>query len=132
LEKTMKIALVTDDGATISAHFGRARAYVAITVEDGAIIQREIRPKSAPHQEGARHGGDQGSHDGPAAHARHDEMIAPVSDCAYLVARGMGRGAYERISAAGLRPIITDLVDPDEAALECAAGRIKNLVEQLH
>jgi hypothetical protein len=44
----------------------------------------------------------------------------------------MGRGAYERISAAGLRPIITDLVDPDEAALKCAAGRIKNLVERLH
>jgi predicted Fe-Mo cluster-binding NifX family protein len=132
LEKTMKIALVTDDGATISAHFGRARAYVAITVEDGAIVHREIRPKSAPHLEGARHGGDDGSHDGPAAHARHDEMIAPVSDCAYLVARGMGRGAYERISAAGLRPVITDLVDPDEAALACAAGRITDLVEQLH
>jgi predicted Fe-Mo cluster-binding NifX family protein len=59
-------------------------------------------------------------------------MIAPVSDCTYLVARGMGRGAYERISAAGLRPVITDLVDPDEAALACAAGQIKNLVEQLH
>jgi predicted Fe-Mo cluster-binding NifX family protein len=128
----MKIALVTDDGATISAHFGRARAYVAITVEDGAVVRRELRPKSAPHLDGARHGHDDGSHDGPAAHARHDEMIAPVSDCTYLVARGMGRGAYERISAAGLRPVITDLVDPDEAALACAAGQIKNLVEQLH
>ena len=128
----MKIALVTDDGATISAHFGRARAYVAITVEDGEVVRRELRPKSAPHMDGARHGHDDGSHDGLAAHARHDEMIAPVSDCAYLVARGMGRGAYERISSAGLRPIITDLIDPDEAALECAAGRIRNLVERLH
>ena len=44
----------------------------------------------------------------------------------------MGRGAYERISAAGLRPVITDLVDSDEAALACAAGQLKNLVEQLH
>ncbi len=128
----MKIALVTDDGATISAHFGRARGYVAITVEDGAIVQRELRQKSAPHVDGARHGDDDGSHDGPAAHARHDEMIAPVSDCEILVARGMGRGAYERISAAGLRPVITDLVDADEAALACAAGRITDLVDRLH
>lgn len=128
----MKIAVITDDGQTISAHFGRARAYLAITVEDGTIVGREIRPKSAPHLDGARHAGDDGSHDSPAAHARHDEMIAPVADCAYLVARGMGRGAYDRISAAGLRPVVTDLVDPDEAALACAAGRITDLVDRLH
>ncbi len=129
----MKIALVTDDGgATVSAHFGRARAYVAITVEDGAIVHREIRPKSAPHLEVARHGDDDGSHDGPAAHARHDEMISPVSDCAYLVARGMGRGAYERIAATGLRPVVTDLVNADQAALACASGQVKDLVERLH
>ena len=128
----MKIAIVTDDGQTISAHFGRARAYLAITVENGAVVHREIRTKSAPHLDGARHSGDDGSHDGPAAHARHDEMIAPVADCEFLVARGMGRGAYERISAAGIRPVVTDLVDPDEASLACAAGRITDLVDRLH
>jgi predicted Fe-Mo cluster-binding NifX family protein len=128
----MKIAIVTDDGETISAHFGRARAYLAITVEDGSIVHREMRPKSAPHLDGARHAGDDESHDGPAAHARHDEMIAPIADCAYLVARGMGRGAYDRISAAGIRPVVTDLVDPDEASLACAAGRITDLVDRLH
>ncbi len=127
----MKIALVTDDGQTISAHFGRARAYLVITVENGVVVRRETRPKSAPHLEGAGHGGD-GSHEGAAADARHDDMIAPISDCEYLVARGMGRGANDRISAAGVRPIVTDLVDPDEAALACAAGQITNLVERLH
>jgi hypothetical protein len=28
--------------------------------------------------------------------------------------------------------IVTDLADPDEAALACADGRIVNLVERLH
>jgi predicted Fe-Mo cluster-binding NifX family protein len=59
-------------------------------------------------------------------------MIEPISDCACLIARGMGRGAFDRIAAAGIRPIITDLVDPEEAALACAGGTIGNLVDKLH
>ncbi len=128
----MKIALVTDDGQTISAHFGRARAYAVVTVEGGEIVGREIRPKSAPHLEGERHAADDGSHDSAAAHARHDQMLATITDCQYVVARGMGQGAYDRIVAAGLKPIITDLVHPDEAALACATGAINNQVERLH
>jgi predicted Fe-Mo cluster-binding NifX family protein len=59
-------------------------------------------------------------------------MIAPITDCACLVTRGMGRGAYDRVTAAGIRAIVTDLVDPDEAAIACASGRITNLIERLH
>ena len=32
----MKIAAITDDGTTISQHFGRAPYYVVVTVEAGA------------------------------------------------------------------------------------------------
>ncbi len=129
----MKIAIATDDGQSISAHFGRARSYAVVTVENGTIVDREMRPKSAPHVDGAgRHEEDDGSHDSPAAHARHDAMIAPIADCSCLIARGMGRGAYDRITAAGIQAVLTDLVDPEKAALECAAGRIKNLVDRLH
>jgi len=129
----VKIAIVTDDGQSISAHFGRARAYAVITVEDGVVVGREIRPKAAPHLDAAApHGEIDGSHDSRAAHARHDQMIAPITDCARLVARGMGRGAYDRVTSAGIRAIVTDLVDPDEAALACANGGIVNLVERLH
>jgi predicted Fe-Mo cluster-binding NifX family protein len=129
----VKIAIATDDGRAISAHFGRARAYAVITVEDGAVVGREIRPKAAPHLDAApSHDETDGSHDSPAAHARHDQMIAPITDCACLVTRGMGRGAYDRVTAAGIRAIVTDLVDPDEAAIACASGRITNLIERLH
>lgn len=128
----VKIAVVTDDGLSMSAHFGRARAYLVITVEDGEVVEREIRPKAAPHLEAPSHQDGDGSHDGPEAHARHDQMIAPITDCAYLVARGMGRGAYDRITAAGIQAVVTDIVDPDEAAIACADGLIVNLVGRLH
>lgn len=129
----MKIAIVSDDGQAISAHFGRATLYLVVTVENGGIIGREVRPKAARHGDGAlAKEGDDGSHDSAAAHARHDAMIAPIADCTWLIARGMGRGAYERITAAGINAVITDLVDSEEAAIECAAGRIVNLVDRLH
>ncbi len=129
----MKIAIVTDDGQTISAHFGRARAYAVLTVLDGDVVERELRPKSAPHLDrGPGHDDSDSSHDGPAAHARHDQMIAPIADCTCLVARGMGRGAYDRISEAGIRPIVTDIVDPDVAAIACANGCIVDLADRLH
>ncbi len=34
----MKIAAVSEDGVTISQHFGRAPFYVVVTVEDGKIV----------------------------------------------------------------------------------------------
>ena len=129
----MKVAIVTDDGQSVSAHFGRARAYAGLTVRDGAVVDRELRPKSAPHLD-QQNGHDDldPPHDGPAAHARHDQMIAPISDCDCLIAGGMGRGAFERITAAGIRAVITDLREPDEAAIACAEGRIENMVDRLH
>ena len=41
----MKIALVTEDGQTISQHFGRAAHYLVVTIEDGKIIGRQLRDK---------------------------------------------------------------------------------------
>jgi predicted Fe-Mo cluster-binding NifX family protein len=129
----MKIAVVTDDGQSISAHFGRARSYAVLTVRDGAVVERELRPKLAPHLDPqTAHDDSDTSHDGPAAHARHDQMIASIADCACLIAGGMGRGAYDRISAAGIRPVVTHLRVPDEAAIACAEGRLENLVDRLH
>lgn len=37
----IKIAAVSDDGQTISQHFGRAKYYTVLTIENGQIIARE-------------------------------------------------------------------------------------------
>ena len=129
----MKVAIVTDDGRLISKHFGRASSYAVLTVVGGIVVERELRPKVAPHLDPQNaHDDSDRSHDGPAAHARHDQMIAPIGDCSCLIAGGMGRGAFDRITAAGIRPVITDLQDLDQAAIACAEGRLPNLVDHLH
>ncbi|MEZ4519318.1 MAG: NifB/NifX family molybdenum-iron cluster-binding protein [Chloroflexota bacterium] len=41
-----KIAFPTDDGQTISRHFGRAARFLVLTVEDGQVVVRESHQTS--------------------------------------------------------------------------------------
>ena len=88
----MKIAVVTDDGITISPHFGRATQYLVLTVETGQILAQESRPKPSHREfakaQGDTHGGhehhrpsDQGHGFGRHAAGKHQRMFAPVLDC---------------------------------------------------
>ncbi|MEN6409046.1 MAG: cupin domain-containing protein, partial [Anaerolineaceae bacterium] len=54
-EITMKIAFITDDGKSISQHFGRASYYLVLTVEEGKIVNREMRSKLGHNQLGGEH-----------------------------------------------------------------------------
>jgi predicted Fe-Mo cluster-binding NifX family protein len=132
----MKIAAVSEDGVTISQHFGRAPFYVVVTVEDGKIVSHGKRDKMGhaqfageehDHEADARgHGFD------PAAQNRHARMAAAIADCEVLLARGMGAGAYESMKRANIRPIVTDLANIDEAVQAYLAGTLRDHVEKLH
>jgi len=135
----MKIAAVSEDGVTISQHFGRAPFYVVVTVQDGKIVSRETRDKMGhaqfagePHAEEA-HGADPRGHGfDPAAQSRHARMAAAIADCQVLLARGMGAGAYQSMEQAGIRPIITDIPTIDGAVQAYLSGQILDHTERLH
>ena len=134
----MKIAAVSEDGTTISQHFGRAPFYVVVTVEAGRITGRETRdklghaqfagqPGEAVHEADPRgHGFD------PAAQDRHSRMVSAIADCEVLLARGMGAGAYQSMQLAGIRPLVTDVVEIDAAVAAYLAGTLQDHVEKLH
>jgi predicted Fe-Mo cluster-binding NifX family protein len=132
----MKIAAISDDGISISPHFGRAPYYVVVTVEGGQMVESEVRPKAGHHlfaaqghphlAPGERHGYD------AASQAKHRLMAETISDCEVLIAGGMGWGAYESLKASGIRPIITDLTDIREAVLRLLGGDLPDLMERLH
>jgi predicted Fe-Mo cluster-binding NifX family protein len=134
----MKIAIVTEDGATISQHFGRAPYYMVVTAENGKIVGREKRNKAAHHTAG---GGscheDHSCHDGKhgmeaASQAKHAGMLANILDSQVLIAGGMGYGAYESLESSGIEPIITDVESIDEAVKLHLEGKLVNLMEKLH
>ena len=135
----MKIAAVSEDGITISQHFGHAPFYVVVTVEDGKVVSRETRDKMGhaqfagePHAEEA-HGADPRGHGFDLdAQSRHGRMTAAIADCDVLLARGMGAGAYQSMEQAGIRPVVTDRANIDEAVQAYLGGRLVDHMERLH
>jgi predicted Fe-Mo cluster-binding NifX family protein len=133
----MKIAAVTDDGQTISQHFGRAQQYAVLTIEDGKIVARETRDKWAHSHHGEHshetHGPDTFGHGlEPGAQETHARMATPIVDCQAVLARGMGSGAYNSLRQAGIKPVVTEISSIDEAALAYAAGTLVDHTEWLH
>lgn len=132
----MKIAAITDDGKSISLHFGRAQHYLVATVEDGQIVDRELRDKISHthfHSEGHGHEESDKPHGyGPAADYRHGRMAEAIADCEAVLCRGMGMGAYENLKLHHILPVITDIADIDEAIRAYAKGQLENHIEKLH
>ncbi|MFN2201656.1 MAG: NifB/NifX family molybdenum-iron cluster-binding protein [Caldilineaceae bacterium] len=142
----MKIAVITDDGTSISQHFGRAPYYLVFTVEDGNVVESELREKLGHTQfqqeaghEHHEHGhqehdhGGQGQHGyGPDAQDRHARMAQTIIDCSALLCRGMGRGAYDSMNAYGIKPVVTDISDAEEAVRAFLDGSIEDRTDRLH
>lgn len=137
----MKIAIVSDDGKTISRHFGRAAYYLIFHIEDGEITGKEQRAKPGHNQFAHQHHHEHGheihlheqGHGMDAQSAdKHNQMLDPVADCAAVIAGGMGMGAYRSIEQANMRPFITTLRDAEEAARAYIAGTLTDHPERLH
>jgi predicted Fe-Mo cluster-binding NifX family protein len=132
----MKIALITDDGQTISQHFGRAQYYLVATIENGDVVQREMRSKLGHNhfssQEHAEQPADQPHGFDPASHNRHTNMAQAIADCEVLVCGGMGAGAYESMRALNIRPVVTNLVGIDEAIQAFLSNQLVDHTEKLH
>ena len=130
----MKIAIASDDGKSISQHFGRAPFYVVVAAEDGKVKAKETRPKAEHHAHGG-HGhtpiGEPHGFDAPAQ-ATHTSTVSNISDCQIVIAGGMGRRVYESLKAHNIQPIITDVKEIDHAVQLHLQGRLPNLTHRLH
>ena len=132
----MKIATITEDGVTVSQHFGRAPYYLVTTVEDGKVVKIEKRDKAGHHtfatgqhpetEPGERHGYDAG------AQSRHAVMAQGIADCQVLIAGGMGWGAYESLKSRGIETVVTDVENIEVAVRLYVDGKLPNLMERLH
>ncbi len=135
---TRKIAFVTDDGETISQHFGRATKYAVLTIEGDQISHRELRDKAGHHtfHKNEHHGVHQhdsrGSGFGTHSAGKHQKMCETIADCDIILARGMGRGAYMGAQEFNLRPIVTDISEIEAAAVAVINNDIVDHTEKLH
>jgi predicted Fe-Mo cluster-binding NifX family protein len=122
-----KIAFPTDDGETISAHFGRAAFFVIATLDGGQVTGYETRAKNT---EAPLIQLDGESRQPPADH--HTAMFAPLRDCQVLVARGMGQPVFDQAQKQGLEVILTGVKDIRQAAAEYPAGTLSSDLRRIH
>jgi predicted Fe-Mo cluster-binding NifX family protein len=132
----VKIAAITDDGKTVSQHFGRARYFLVVTIEDGKISAQELREKAghhtfAPHEAPGHsrpgtHGFD------PASRGRHAQMLSAIADCQVVLAGGMGQGMLQNLEQAGIRPFLTEVRSIEQAIHAFLEGKLMDRSERVH
>ena len=122
---TKIIAFPTDDGKTISSHLGQARYFQVIRLEDGKILDNEMRAKvSHTHQEHSPDESNQ-AHPGKA-------MFETIRDCQVLIAGGMGKPAFERAKSMGMEVYLTGEKYIDVAMQAYQAGTLDTDMRRVH
>ena len=134
--KQMKIAIVTDDGKTISRHFGRAQYYLVVEFEAGNEAARSLREKAGHHSfsqaeqiqehKTGEHGFD------TASQSRHAQMLEVINDCQVVIAGGMGRGAYHSMTESGKEVFVVSFRDIDQALNAYLTGVLENISNLIH
>ncbi|BDC36638.1 MAG: dinitrogenase iron-molybdenum cofactor biosynthesis protein [Candidatus Methanoliparum thermophilum] len=133
INKKIKVAVVTDDGKTVSQHFGRARYFAIFEVDDGDIINKEIRNKAGHHTFVKHDRFDNSGLHGYELHSqsKHNAIAQEIKDCNALIAGGMGYGAYEFFKSLGIDVIATDVPYAEEAVRRYVRGELIDLRERL-
>jgi len=128
----MKIAFPTMDGKSISAHFGRSKAFLVLEVVDGRIQKREVRENSQAgpsHSHGVSDGCQSGVAQGKETHGHdHGAFARLLQDCQMVVVIGMGAGAVRAIAQAGIKVCrVEEGCTPEEALLRLAGNNLAEL-----
>ncbi len=118
----MKIAIASDDGISVSPHFGHSRYFLVYEVTDGQISGPESRPNGcAAHVQGEC-GSSQGQ-----AHS-HDAMARALEDCQVVLAGGIGWRAAADLQARNIQPMAVAFAGPAAEAVQAyLSGTIKPL-----
>lgn len=139
----IKIAIASNDGKSVSGHFGPTKSYLVVTIQDNEIINQEIREKfshhKGSHDEGEHHHNhdhehQNGNHEHGNRHDKkhHNRMIENILDCQYMLVKSMGNPVHDALTEAGIKPILTNIKNIEEAVKALLDGTIDNNTHLLH
>ena len=98
----MKIAIPTNDGVNISAHFGRCREFLIFEARNGEVKLIETRINAGCHEHGS------GSSNGAAEHHSHSGFVDALRDCETVLCGGIGAGAVAALKAGGIPVVLVE------------------------
>jgi nitrogen fixation protein NifX len=115
----VKIAVASEDGVSISQHFGRSGCFLVFDVEDKRIVGCSMRDNTfTPHAKGECRDGVPHNHD--HGHAR---IVEALKDCQAVLCYGMGWRAAEELRQHGIQAfILSGKMLPEEAVRRYVAG----------
>lgn len=123
----MKIAIASDDGKTLSLHFGRAKGFLIVEVEGTDVKSVNYIPNTiTPHGRGEHH------NEGEGHYARHGIIIENLKDVDVVISGGMGRRLFDDLAEAGKKVFVTDETDVMKAVELLLEGKLTNLEDLLH
>jgi predicted Fe-Mo cluster-binding NifX family protein len=117
----MKLAVPTQDGTSISGHFGRSKSFLVFEVEDHKIVGRSMRENTfTAHAKGECQGPEH--HEQPHGHS---EIVEALRDCEAVLCYGMGWRAAEALKEGGIQVfVLQEEVSPEEAVKRFVAGSL--------
>lgn len=114
----MKIAIPSNDGVRISAHFGRSKGFILFETDENRISKRRYVDNTVTgHALGHHHEHDHSNpHEGSEGHS-HSGILEALSGCEIVIAGGMGQRLYADLHAAGKKVFVTREENAENAVL---------------
>ena len=111
----MKIAVPTNDGLSISEHFGRSAAFLLFEAENARITSRERRENPALDALASNCGGH---HSGSSQPHDHTAILSAIAGCDVVICAGIGRRAADALKQHGVREVIVTTPGPAEERIQ--------------
>ncbi len=131
----MKIAIASNDKINVEDHFGGSNI-VVITIEDGKILNKELREKVGHNNYSKEEHHPQtdasGKHGfGYEADKRHKAMFETLKDCHVLISGMMGTGVYKYLKDSGIKIILTNIKNVEKAVNLYIEGKLEHNISKL-
>ena len=115
----MRIAVASDDGKTISHHFGRALGFQIFEIKNDRITNQVYRKNI-------------GKSNGECGSCNHDVIIYNIKDCDVLISYGMGRRIYDDLTKNNIQVVVSDEETVDAAVKRFIKKELENRLDKLH
>jgi len=83
-----RIAIATSDGVSVCDHLARSAAFVVLEIEDGRAVSQTVRNRE------------------PGPCGNHKSFVEMLEGCGAVICGGIGQGAFDSLSARGIRPVV--------------------------
>jgi len=120
----MRVAVASEDGVSISHHFGRSRTFLVFEVEGQQIVSRSVRNNSfTAHARGeCQEGQSPEQHHAHEQHG-HGPVAQALQDCDVILCYGMGWRAAEDLKQKGIQAfVLQGEMSPEDAVTAYLAG----------